>query len=176
MGFIAYFAVVLQPSNPPKLVPVDAGVEDRGVLSSSLRSLPLDSRQDQSFERLYKVSGSDDVYVRKSGGLYAIFKQSEYVNTMLGEVPVIPAGTVYSIGEIRVDLLGQIGAIAEPDDIDFRVNNYYVEGSPVAQYPYVSEAYRPLPRVGLPRFIDDEPYRRARLASLVLKIVLMDNK
>jgi hypothetical protein len=176
MYFIIYSAVALQPSKPLELIPVDAGVEDRGALSTSLRSIPLDSRQDLSFERLYKVAGSDDVYVRKAGGLYAIFKQSVYVNTKFGEVPVIPAGTVYSIGEIRVDLLGQIGAIAEPNDSDIRVTNNYIEGSPATNYPYVSEAHRSLSGIGLPRFIDDEPYRRARLASLVLKIVLCDNK
>lgn len=174
VSFIAYFVVVLQPSTQPELIPVDAGVEDRGVLSSSLRLMPLETGQDQSFERLYRIAGSDDVYVRKSGGLHAIFKQSVYVNTIVGEVPIIPAGTVYSIGEIRTDLLGQIGAIAEPDDSAIRVNNYYAGGSPSARY-LESEAYRPHSGVGLPRFIDDEPYRRARLASLVLKIVLSDN-
>ena len=64
-----------------ELVPVDAGVEDRGALSTSLFVEPKDLRQNQSFERLYKVEGSDDVYVRKAGGLKAIFRSSHWRNS-----------------------------------------------------------------------------------------------
>ena len=54
-----------QLANPVELIPVDAGVADRNVLSTSLRIQPQDMRLDQAFERLYRVEGSRN---RASGG------------------------------------------------------------------------------------------------------------
>ena len=65
VGIISFAAVVMQNYDPVELVPVEGGVADRGSLSGSLRVLPADLRQNQSFEKLYKIVGSDDVYIRQ---------------------------------------------------------------------------------------------------------------
>ena len=175
-SYIAYFLMMLQPELPVEFIPVEAGVEDRGSLSESLRSAPLDTRQDQSFERLYKIEGSDGVYVRKAGGLYAVFKNSTYIDTEQGLIPIVPAGTVYSIGLVNVALLQQLGTLSQPiipnemvraEDLLYSPNSI-----PNKSYASVSTA---LPRNGSVRFVNDESYRRKRLAMMVLETVLQDS-
>jgi hypothetical protein len=174
ISFVAYFVVVWQPVTPVELIPVEAGVEDSGALSSSFRSAPLDLRQDQSFERLYKVAGQDGVYVRKSGGLYAVFKNSKYIDTKFGSFPVVPAGTVYSIGEIPSLMLGQLSTLADTEDPETLVNNA-VQNSPAVPHnsPTMPSRFTPVQHDGV-RFLKDEPYRRHKLALLVLKIILKE--
>ena len=171
MFFIAYFILLMQQTPGVKLVPVDAGIEDRGSHSGSLRAEPKDLRQDNAFEKLYKVAGSDGVYVRKAGGLRAVFRNSAYFDTKDGSVPLIPAGTVYSIGEMRVDLLGQLEELFEPTTPDELI---------VAQR-YNANNFPPIPITtrhtsrGNFKFLDDEVYRRERMALFVLNIVLAKN-
>lgn len=144
---------------PVELIPVDAGVEDRGALSTSLFVEQKDLRQNQSFERLYKVEGSEDVYVRKADGLKAIFRSSQYVNIYGREVPIVPAGTVYVIGAIRPELVASMGglspsgkdSITEPEQRTQQVKRTHVPAG-----------------VRSLRFVEDEGYRRKRLASFVL--------
>ena len=144
---------------PVELIPVDAGVEDRGALSTSLFVEQKDLRQNQSFERLYKVEGSEDVYVRKAGGLKAIFRSSQYVNIYGREVPIVPAGTVYVIGASRPELVASMGwlspsgedSITEPEQRTQQVKRTHVPAG-----------------VRSLRFVEDEGYRRKRLASFVL--------
>ena len=146
-------------SDPVELVPVDAGVEDRGALSTSLFVEPKDLRQNQSFERLYKVEGSEDVYVRKAGGLKAIFRSSQYAKIYGREVPIVPAGTVYVIGAIRPELVASMGGLspsAEDTSTDPEVQTQQVKRT------HVPAGVRSL------RFVEDEGYRRKRLASFVL--------
>ena len=173
LSFIAYFILVLQPVVPMELIPVEAGVEDRGVLSESLRLLPLDMRQDQSFEQLYKIAGSDGVYVRKSGGLYAIFKNSAYKDTRQGELPIVPPGTVYSIGQVHIALMQQLEMLAaptipenmvQPEDMLYAPNSISQRLRGITIAP--SQNHGPV------RFMSDEGYRRKRLAMMVLEIVL----
>jgi len=159
--------LLFQHSNPIELIPVDAGVEDRGALSGSLRLEQADMRQDHAFEKLYKVAGSDDIYVRKSGGLSAIFRTSQYVQTPKGEIPIVPAGTVYCIGEIPPELIQQLGTLQKPlPDPESMVHPERVE-TISARIPIrektISQTFA---------FLDDEAYRRERLTSFVLEIVL----
>ena len=174
LSFVSYFVVVWQPVTPVELIPVEAGVEDRGALSSSFRSATMDLRQDQSFERLYKVAGQDGVYVRKSGGLYAVFKNSTYIDTRFGSFPAVPAGTVYSIGEIPSVMLGQLSTLADTEEPETLVNNA-VQESPLVSNPLPSmpRRFAPVQHDGV-RFLRDEPYRRNKLALLVLKIILTE--
>ena len=156
---------------PIELIPVDAGVEDRGALGNSLRVVRTTFQQDHSFEKLYKVAGSEDIYVRKSGGLQAIFRSSEYVPTSSGDVPIVPAGTVYCIGEIRPELIGQLGLLQEPlPDPDSMVQAERVK-TKISTPPIVRTEQNDAIRV---QFIEDETYRRRRLASFVLDIVLSE--
>jgi hypothetical protein len=175
-SFIAYLFMMLQPELPAELIPVEAGVEDRGSLSESLRTATLDTRQDQSFERLYKIEGSDGVYVRKAGGLYAVFKNSTYIDTQQGSIAIVPAGTVYSIGLVNVALLQQLGTLSKPTIPNEMVRAedllYSPNSIPKKQYASASPA---LPRNGSVRFVSDENYRRNRLAMMVLETVLQDS-
>ena len=169
LGIIVFISSLLGQGDPIKLIPVDAGVADRGALSGSLRVIQRDLRQNQSFEQLFKVSGSKDIYVRKAGGLRAVFRNSEYLDIGYGEIPIVPAGTVYCIGAIRPELLQQLGYLYED------APNKMQEQHPP---PPVKQVYVTVPQVAIPeiqktiRFIDDETYRRKRLTSFVLDVVL----
>jgi hypothetical protein len=77
---------------------VDAGREDTGDLATSIRRLPLDLRLPTGFDRVYRVPGRDDLYMRANGALYAVFPKSEYRATRRGEQPVTPTDVVYRIG------------------------------------------------------------------------------
>ena len=167
VGIISFAAVVMQNYDPVELVPVEGGVADRGSLSGSLRVLPADLRQNQLFEKLYKIVGSDDVYIRQSGGLRAVFRNPVYVDTELGSIPIVPAGTVYCIGEVTPHVLRQLGIlvtpgiqIQEPED-----NSTSTPSRPVR----ITATYAPRNTI---KFLDDEKYRRQRLALFVLDFVL----
>lgn len=152
-----------------ELVPVDAGVEDRGAFGSSFKLLQKDLRKDNAFEKLYRVKGSDGIYVRKAGGLYAVFRNPEYIDTEFGFFPIVPAGTVYCIGKMRPELVQQLGVLAKPttrNQVDIgKAELPPLRWSPPAQ----SKVYTENKTI---RFVDDEQYRRQRLTSFVLEIVL----
>jgi len=156
-----------QPSEPVELIPVEAGVADRGALSESFHVEPLDLRQDASFEQLYKVEGSEGVFVRKAGGLQAVFKNPDYLDTESGSLPLIPAGTVYSIGRVPTELLGQLATMSEPTAPEELIQTELVLKASTRS-PIVESGFAR----GSLRFIDDETYRRERLTSFVLEIVL----
>jgi hypothetical protein len=167
LGFVAYFILLLQPAKEVELIPVDAGVEDRGALSGSLRVEPVDWRQNNDFEKLYRIAGSDGIFVRKAGGLRAVFRNPSYFDTRSGAIPIIPAGTVYSIGEINAELYGQLkelSDIAAPDELVIAQRyGFYEESVPITTRPS---------KRGSVRFIDDEQYRREKLTFFVINIVL----
>ncbi len=158
---------------PVELLPIDAGVEDRGPLSASLFVETKDLRQNQSFERLYKVEGSDDVYVRKAGGLKAIFRSSQYANIHGMEVPIVPAGTVYVIGAIRPELVESMGGLS-PTTEDVDVQQTVQQAVQQAQGTQTLQTMRTHVPKGVRslRFVEDESYRRKRLASFVLSSAL----
>ena len=172
-SFIVYFLLLHQPvnqlANEVELIPVDAGFEDRGVLSDSLRVVPVDLRHDTAFETLYKVAGSDGVYVRKAGGLRAVFKNPAYFDTGTGLIPLLPAGTVYSIGEVNIALFGQLTKLSTRGISDQRIapQRYTTGVNP----PTITTQLSPR---GVFRFIDDEEYRRERLTTFVLGLALSD--
>ncbi len=154
-------------ADPVEVVPVEGGVADRGSLSESLRVMPVDLRQNQSFEKLYKVVGNEDVYIRQAGGLRAVFKNPVYIDTESGSIPIVPAGTVYCIGEVTHDVLRQLGVLVSPDTKVLENK----DSTEILQ----PQSYRSTPSRA-PRntiqFLDDETYRRQRLAMFVLDVVL----
>lgn len=83
----------------PPYEPIDQAVEDTDELATSLRMQPLDLRQPMGFEQVYHVPGNSDMYMRVSGGIYAVFPRSMYVRGRDGTYPVIPPNTVFYIGE-----------------------------------------------------------------------------
>lgn len=82
----------------PLQKPIDPGVADVNPLSASFRDMRVDLRQPTGFDNVYRVPGRNDLLMRSSGALYAVFPQSAYAQTARGPVPIIPAGTVFSIG------------------------------------------------------------------------------
>lgn len=99
------------PGTPPMLRRVDQAHADVSALSNSLREVNMaaDLRDPMGFQYVYRLPGRDDLLMRVNGGVYAIFPQSEYVETKRGLTPVVPAGTVYSIGIPNPGMLPLLG-------------------------------------------------------------------
>jgi hypothetical protein len=110
---------VLAPIGDPladlRLVPIDPGTEDVSRLWEGGRQMPVELRKPLNFEQVYRVEGDlsrlgvlgvspatgQAMYARASGGLVAIFPQSEYVATKQGRFPVVPANTTFLLGSIQ---------------------------------------------------------------------------
>ena len=88
------------------LKPLDQTVEDTSPLSRSLRQVELGLHAPTAFEQVYRLPGQEDLYLRVSGGIYALFPQSAYSQGENGPIPLIPAGTVYHMGYPNMDHLG----------------------------------------------------------------------
>lgn len=88
------------PGTPPMLQRVDPTLSDVSPLGDSLRDVNMqaDLRAPTGFQHVYRVPGRDDLLMRASGGVYAIFPQSTYLPTAQGMAATVPPGTVYSIG------------------------------------------------------------------------------
>ncbi len=88
------------PGVPPMLDRIDPLYGDASPLSHSLREMDMqaDLRSPVGFQNIYRVPGRDDLLMRQSGGVYAIFPQSAYVPSRNGSIAVVPPGTIYSIG------------------------------------------------------------------------------
>lgn len=80
------------------LEPVEQRVADVDPLAASIRQIETGLRQPTGFEQVYRVPGDDEHFMRIDGGLYAVFPRSVYTNRRFGELPLIPANTVFSIG------------------------------------------------------------------------------
>lgn len=99
------------PRHAAGLRAVDQGVADQNVLSASARSMPIDLRQPTGFDQLFHLTGpggrleardsapSNGLFFRFSGGLTASFPRSIYADAPGGLRPLIPPGTVFSIGQ-----------------------------------------------------------------------------
>lgn len=98
IAVVALLMLVQAASGQYELKSVEANVGDLGPLSRSLRSLGADLRQPTNFDRVYRVPGQDDRFMRINGGLYAVYERSLYASTKNGPVPLIPGGTVFYIG------------------------------------------------------------------------------
>lgn len=83
---------------PYQLEIVDPGMADISPLSTSLRQLDHGLAIPTDFEHVYRLPGDRDRFVRADGALFAVFPQSEYAPTRFGDVPLIPANTVFYIG------------------------------------------------------------------------------
>lgn len=83
----------------PQPQPLDQSVEDRDPLSNRGRTMPWDLRQPVGFQNVYHVPGRADMLMRINGGVYAIFPQSVYAEGKHGLVPLVPAGTIFYIGQ-----------------------------------------------------------------------------
>jgi len=170
--FIAsFFSIGLSSTDPIELIPVDAGIEDRGSISGSLKVVQTNLQQNQSFEQLFRVAGSKDIYIRKAGGLRAVFRNPAYVGSGDNAIPLIPAGTIYCIGGVRPELLKQLGHLQKEDS---EIEAWTQEDIPIKRKRQSSNRIpKVVPMSKTIQFIDNESYRRKRLTSFVLDIVLL---
>ena len=87
---------LVTPGQTVQLEPIDQGIEDRSVLSESLRQVETGLGQPNDFSQLYRLPGQDR-FVRIQGALYAVFPESAYGS---GGVPLIPPDTIFYIGRL----------------------------------------------------------------------------
>lgn len=168
-------AAVAAARPPMRLIPVDEGVGDVDSLAADLRVQPLDLRTPLGFERVYRVPGRDDLYMRVSGGLVAVFPRSEYVPGPGGLWPVIPAGTRFYPGGLPPELLGSPepapgGGTAGPERISL---SQPLQGQPLmraadleAERARQIAEERVTPRSGQSIW-GNEAYRSERLDALI---------
>lgn len=182
----------VSPSNPamanvpkgrtiPALRRVDSSLDGRDPLANSLRNPQIDLATPLDFRDLYAVEGRDDVYVRRSGAVYAVFPRTYYVKQKKKEVTRVPGGTTYSIGfpsTLKVapgrggrDSLGErvdhaidssVGGLERPSRLEQRV-----VPAPVSSTPTEAVVAPPPAADVLPRFVVNESYRRARIDAML---------
>lgn len=107
-GALVLLAAAVSQASPPR--PVEQGVADRDLLSTSLRLEPIDQRAPTRFERVYRLEdvmrrgeafgGGRRVsgFVRFDAGIAAVFPRSEYTEFDGGLIAEVPPGTVFHIG------------------------------------------------------------------------------
>jgi len=132
--------------------PVDQGVEDTDPLRRSLRVLPDDLRRPTGFGRVYRVQGDPNLFMRRDGGLTAVFGQSSYQRVPGGIRADIPAGTTFFIGQTPWETAPR-GSGLLPGQVDLSVPNR----------PPVIGSTHPEPRT----MLTDELFRRRRVADLL---------
>jgi len=97
---------------------VEAGFDDLGLLSRSTRIPMADLRIPDAWDRVYRMTAErGDLFARRNGGVTAVFPRSDYVLGRDGEVAVVPADTIYVIGEPPPWLLRQLGLDDGYDDL-----------------------------------------------------------
>lgn len=89
---------VARPTYAADLIPVHQGCEDVSPLGRSLECPRTDFRAPADFERVYRSPQQDGRFYRIEGGLVASFPESIYVHGDNGRRPIVPPGTVFSIG------------------------------------------------------------------------------
>ena len=94
---------------------VDPGFGDVNDQALSMRIQQIDMRSPIGFERIYEIVGSGGLFARRSGAVTAVFDRSIYAGNA---TPLIPAGTVFYLGSLPVDL-GQPGVLS-PDRLGDR--------------------------------------------------------
>jgi len=99
-----------QTGNGLGLQSLDQGTDDIGPLGQSFLLQPIELRTETLFDNIFRIDDGTGRLVRRAGALNAVFSQSDYVQITPRRgspytIPVVPAGTVYYIGDpIEVDL------------------------------------------------------------------------
>ncbi len=163
---------LVTPGQTVQLEPIDQGIEDRSVLSESLREVETGLGQPNDFSQVYRLPGQDR-FVRVQGALYAVFPESAYGS---GGVPLIPHGTVFHIG--RPPDLDAPASAAQFDTISARIDLRVASGPldssvsnratprPDLIPPRATEP-RPRPRPEARTIVTDAEYRAQRLKALM---------
>ena len=82
----------------PRLRMVDQFFEDLDPLRTSLRVLSHDLRQPTGFSQLFEDTTNPGTYVRVSGGIYQVSKNTKYLVTEDAVYVEVASGTVFYIG------------------------------------------------------------------------------
>lgn len=164
----------------PDLVPISQRIINNTGLITDLRVTQPGLDLPSGFDRLYRVAGHDDFFVRTNGALYAVFDRTNYVQTEEGPMSVVPAGTVYHIGGLPVALTGgstaprrlQPMANGTGEIVAQALESQRIEADPNIEDETTASRWRsPVPPGAepetLPRFVDDPVYRRQRILLLM---------
>ena len=95
---------------------VDPGHDDVSPLAESIWSdLRVDLQAPAGFSSIYRVPGRDDLFMRASGGVFAVFPRSDYgYNAEEGVFPLIPPDTVFHLSPVTLaDLANQTSTSAK---------------------------------------------------------------
>ncbi len=188
---------VLAQQPAPPFVQVDPNVADVNSLSTSLRDMQVDLRVPLGFSNVYRVPGQSDKFMRASGGLFAIFPQSQYVSTRQGLSAKVPAGTTYHIGlpteavetpieavpsnanENRIDQQHHAKQnLAAASPINFRIDALIPEVPSTPEAPPQPPAKTTAPKTAqpteaaqsaCPSLATDENYRARRISELLAR-------
>ena len=154
--------------DPGRFEPVESGVEDVSVLSTSLRVQQPGLDPGTGFDSVYRVPGQSDRYFRANGALFAVFDQSVYRSWNGVGVPEVPPSTTFHIGipqfladPARTSFDGGAPASAPTGaGVDRRPAGRVTppRGIPIAS-TYQGEEV-------LPRFLTDHAYRGRRLREI----------
>lgn len=154
-------------AQPAGATRVEPGIADVGPLSVPGRVPPMDLRKPVDFEGVYTLGrvdafGSDEVFLRVSGGVTAVFPRSVYEKSAKGLKPRIPAGTTFYIGELPeefrpVQVLGPSSPLGVNLARDLRAG--------VA--PPRAGVARHATQAGLPSIWENDEYRGARIGQIM---------
>lgn len=176
--------------------PVQPGRADVSPLAWSLQYVQPSLQSPSGFDRVYRLRSPSDLYARAategglfaraSGGITAVFPVSQYVQTPRGEQPVIPAGTIFVLGDPA-----RLLAAPPRQQAPLRLGDAttYVGGTPATRAPQhqdlKADSLSPPPPRGLqppslpavrpealPRrsLWENEQYRRERLATRLAEV------
>jgi hypothetical protein len=155
---------------------VEQGFGDVGPSRTSLRVEPLDLRQPLDFEQVYSLGRvrafrSDEVFLRVSGGITAVFPRSVYVKNKDGTGPAIPPGTTFYIGKLPEEFGAEPAPRApSPLALDFSAPRIAPgrKGQP--------KDIRPPNSAEAPSMWENEEYRGARIGQILRKAMAAGGK
>jgi hypothetical protein len=164
--------VVPEDPSALRLERVEQGFEDVSPLARSLLRAAPEFRAPSGYDAVYRVPGSDGLLMRQNGAVRALFDRSEYRQTRFGAEAMVPAGTIYSIGEPSDELLatlsGRVGrSLVRPmggepaHRSDRRVSNRIAPGADRLDEPRRLEAPVSV------NIWTSEAVRRSRVGSLL---------
>ena len=145
----------------------EPGVQDVGPLSSGLKVQPLGLSIGNGFDQVYQAADSSGPFFRNSGGLFAVFDRSVYINWGNRFIPEVPPGTTFHIGPpafLDRSEFGTRASVVEEESPEVTPSNIHLFVYDNPQLRYVDEI---TDDVSMPRFQTDPTYRSKRLRMLV---------
>jgi hypothetical protein len=165
---------------PLPLERVTPGIGDVGPSSVDLRVPQIDLRHPLDFDAIYRLGRRDPrqafdtrPLVRVSGATIAVFPRSTYALTRGGPVATVPAGTIFYLGTLPPELLGDGPHFpASPLAVSLASRRMAPLDTSAGQSPRETPDLSTLQAVPTPEappndILVNERYRRARIAQLL---------